>query len=118
MGDGMEVGIHGGVDGLLSGSNNGIGEPDGGTGGFAGVGCMEQVIRIYSDVLPRTHFLIMAPFTHTTGSANHTAGTWATQSLPGASTCCAYAGGSGDSIHGLLASHRRLDLPGRGRSQG
>ena len=43
----MEVGIHGGVDGAVSGDDEGIGEPDGGTGRDDGVGCIGQVISIY-----------------------------------------------------------------------
>jgi hypothetical protein len=45
--DGTEVGIHGGVDGAVSGDDDGIGAPDGNAGGDDGVGRMGQVICIY-----------------------------------------------------------------------
>ena len=44
--DGTEVGIHGCVGSAVSG-DDGIGEPNGETGGFDGVGWMGQVIFIY-----------------------------------------------------------------------
>jgi hypothetical protein len=45
--DGTEVGIHGAVSGAVSGDGDGIGGPDGKTGGDDGVGRMGQVICIY-----------------------------------------------------------------------
>ena len=39
--------MHGGVGGAVSGDDDGIGEPDGETGGDYGGGRMEQVICIY-----------------------------------------------------------------------
>ena len=50
--NGAEVVINGGVGGAVSGDDDGIGEPDGGTGGDDGVGCMGQVICIYPYVSP------------------------------------------------------------------
>ena len=45
--DGTEVGTHGDVGGAVSGDDDGIGAPDGKTGGDDGVGRMGQVISIY-----------------------------------------------------------------------
>jgi hypothetical protein len=49
--DGAEVGIHGGVGSAVSGDDDVIGEPDGETGEYGGVGCMRQEIYIYSHSL-------------------------------------------------------------------
>ena len=45
-GRGAEVGIFGGVGGVVSGDDNIIGEPDGETGGDDGVGFEGQIIFI------------------------------------------------------------------------
>jgi hypothetical protein len=45
--DGTEVGIHGGLVGAVSGDDDGIGAPDGKTGGDDGVARMGQLICIY-----------------------------------------------------------------------
>ena len=55
--EGTEVGIHGGVGGAVFGDDDGIGEPDGETGGDDGVGCVGQVICIYPYVPPLSHGL-------------------------------------------------------------
>ena len=39
--------MHGGIGGAVSEDDDGIGEPDGETGGDEGVGCVGQVICIY-----------------------------------------------------------------------
>ena len=45
--DGTEVGMYGGVGGAVSGDDDGIGEPDGETGGDDRVGWIGQAISIY-----------------------------------------------------------------------
>jgi hypothetical protein len=45
--DGAEVEIHRGVDIAVSGDDDLIGEPNGETGEYDGVGCMGQIICIY-----------------------------------------------------------------------
>jgi hypothetical protein len=44
---GAEVSIHGGVGGAVSGDDDAIGEPDAGTGGDDGFGCVGEVISLY-----------------------------------------------------------------------
>ena len=44
--DRMEVGIHGGVRGVVSGDDSITAEPDDKSGGDDGVGCVGQVIYI------------------------------------------------------------------------
>ena len=48
-----KLGYTGGVGGAVSGDDDVLGEPDGETGGDDGVGCMGQVICIYSYVPPQ-----------------------------------------------------------------
>ena len=43
--------MHGGVGGAVVGDDDGIGEPDGETGGDDGVGWMGQIICIYPYVI-------------------------------------------------------------------
>ena len=52
--DGAEVAIHGGVGGAVSGDDDATGEPDAGTGGEDGFGCVGEVISLYPYV-PRQH---------------------------------------------------------------
>ena len=51
----MEIGIHAGVGGAVSGGHDGIGEPDGETGGYDTVVWIRQIICIYPYV-PRMFF--------------------------------------------------------------